>query len=149
MGWVVVIPDGEISLPPVVTPRFSQPTYVNGGGPEYIGYYQRPIIGGVKTRGLHGFNGVDLAKACGSPIYASAAGAVITARSSGWNSGYGKYVAIAHGNGTQTLYAHMSTVQINSGTTVFQGQQIGLVGSTGKSTGCHIHFEIRGGKNPF
>ncbi len=148
-GVVVVIPDGEISLPPVQTPRSFAPTYVRGGGPEYAGYYMRPIVGGVRSRGLHGFNGVDLARSCGSPIYASAAGTIITARSSGWNGGYGEYVVIAHGNGTQTLYAHLSAVLVNPGSGVVQGQQMGLVGSTGKSTGCHVHFEIRGAKNPF
>ncbi|MEY4602113.1 MAG: hypothetical protein RL292_54, partial [Candidatus Parcubacteria bacterium] len=59
------------------------------------------------------------------------------------------YVVIKHGNGTQTLYAHLSGVQVSVGDTVSQGQVIGNMGSTGKSTGTHLHFEVRGARNPF
>ena len=81
---------------------------------------------------------------------ASANGDVIVAKSGGWNGGYGSYVVIQHDNGSQTLYAHMSEVDVYDGQQVVQGQVIGLLGSTGKSTGPHVHFEIRNGiKNPF
>jgi len=80
---------------------------------------------------------------------ASAAGEVIIAREGGYNGGYGSYVVVRHDNGTQTLYAHMSQVDAYSGQEVAQGQVIGYVGSTGRSTGPHLHFEIRGAKNPF
>ncbi|MEK7643153.1 MAG: M23 family metallopeptidase [Patescibacteria group bacterium] len=149
-GSVVLVPDGELTAPPVDTrPSGSTPTYVRAGGPEIAGYYIRPVSGGRRSRGVHGYNGVDLANSCGTPVYASAGGTVAIARSSGWNGGYGKYVAIAHPNGTQTLYAHLSSVDVSVAAGVTQGQLIGLVGTTGKSTGCHLHFEIRGAKNPF
>ena len=109
-----------------------------------------PLSVYVKTQGLHGYNGVDLAAKTGTPIMASASGEVIVAKSGGYNGGYGSYVVIQHGNGSQTLYSHMSSVSTYKGATVVQGQVIGTVGSTGKSTGSHLHFEIRNGiRNPF
>jgi len=109
----------------------------------------RPIFGGRRSRGIHGYNGIDLADSCGSPVVTSAPGTVIILRSSGWNGGYGKYIVVTHPNGTQTLYAHLSSVLASVGQFVAQGSQIGNIGSTGNSTGCHVHFEIRGAKNPF
>lgn len=117
-------------------------------------YYKRPITGGTRTQGVHGHNAVDLADSCGTPIYASAAGIVEVAQSSGaWDGGYGNYVVIDHENNSQTLSAHMQNVSVAVGERVAQGQQIGTIGSTGEvkgATGCHIHFEIRNGiSNPF
>lgn len=117
--------------------------------PSFAGYYMRPIEEGRKSQGIHGYNAVDLADSCGEPIVASASGDVIIGRSSGWNGGYGKYIVISHPNGTQTVYGHMSKVIVDAGWHVVQGQLIGYVGTTGHSTGCHVHFEIRGAKNPF
>lgn len=146
IGDVIVIPDGEIK-----TPVYSASgTVVRGAhSPTYSGYYIRPINGGSKTQGLHGYNGVDLGAPTGTSIYASANGTVIISKNSGWNGGYGKYVVVRHGNGTQTLYAHNSRNIVSIGQYVVRGQVIGYVGSTGRSTGPHIHFEIRGAKNPF
>lgn len=148
VGAVIIIPDGEASLP---TPTYSSSgsVYRGGSGPTYTGYYIRPITGGRKTQGLHGYNGVDLANGCGMPILASASGDVIISRTGGWNSGYGNYIVITHPNGTQTLYAHNSSNIVGVGWHVVQGQVIGYTGSTGKVTGCHVHFEIRGAKMPF
>ena len=67
----------------------------------------------------------------------------------GWNGGYGSYVVIQHANGVQTLYAHMRATVVSSGQHVMQGQVIGYVGATGKATGPHLHFEVRGAANPF
>jgi murein DD-endopeptidase MepM/ murein hydrolase activator NlpD len=92
---------------------------------------------------------VDYGMPVGSPIYASAAGKVLIAKGSGWNGGYGDYIVIEHANGTQTVYGHMSTLAVSVGQSVVQGQLIGYSGNTGKSTGPHLHFEIRGAKNPF
>ncbi|MFH1657150.1 MAG: M23 family metallopeptidase [bacterium] len=148
VGNVVVIPDGE--LPHTQTSSSSYTTPARGtGGPNYVGYYLRPIEGGIKTQGLHGYNGVDLAAYCGAPIFAAASGDVIISRSYGWNGGYGNYIVIAHDNGTQTLYAHNSQNIVTAGWNVVRGQVIGYIGTTGKSTGCHVHFEVRGAKNPF
>ena len=146
VGDIVIVPDGEIAAPPSA----GRAAALRGaGGPVYEGYYLRPLIGGRKTQGLHGYNGVDIATYLGAPILASAAGDVIISRDSGWNGGYGKYVVIAHDNGTQTLYAHNSQNIVIAGQRVVRGQIIGFVGSTGRSTGSHLHFEVRGARNPF
>lgn len=84
---------------------------------------------------------LDIGAAMGEPLYAADSGVVVF---SGWSTGgYGYAVAIDHGNGYQTLYAHMSKVNVSCGQSVNQGQTIGLAGSTGNSTGAHLHFEIR------
>jgi LysM repeat protein len=141
VGDIVLVPDGEITSTPVKTGTSATPSY--------SGYYIRPINGGKKTQGIHGHNGVDLANSIGTPVMASAAGKVIVSKSSGYNGGYGTYVVISHGNGTQTLYGHLSRNDVSVGQTVSQGQVFGALGNTGKSTGPHLHFEVRGAKNPF
>lgn len=143
-GDVIIIPDGEVPFSSYVsnTPRGTS-------GPSYEGYYMRPVIGGRKTQSFHGYNGVDLAVSYGSPIYSAAEGTVIINRNSGWNGGYGKYIVISHPNGTQTLYAHNSDNIVFEGAYIVRGQVIGYVGSSGKSTGPHLHFEVRGARNPF
>jgi LysM repeat protein len=147
VGTVVIIPDGEITHSP--TSGSGIIGSVASGLKEYVGYYLRPVAGGKKTQGIHGYNGIDIAAVAGTPIMAAAQGDVIIARSSGWNGGYGSYVVIKHPNGTQTLYAHLATTNVSTGDTVNQGDIIGGMGRTGKSTGVHLHFEIRGAKNPF
>ena len=146
IGDVIVIPDGEIA-----TPSYTSAGHVVKGstGPLYSGYYIKPLTAGRRSQGLHGYNGVDYAAPVGTPILASASGDVIISKGSGWNGGYGKYIVIKHNNGTQTLYSHNSSNIVYSGQRVVQGQVIGYVGSTGRSTGPHVHFEIRGAKNPF
>lgn len=147
VGQEIIIPDGEMNVS--VPASSGNRAATAKGGLNIAGYFTRPINGGLRTQGIHGYNGVDLASTCGAPIYASAAGTVIVAKGYGWNGGYGSYVVISHANGTQTLYAHNSSTLVNQGQYVAQGQLIGAVGSTGRSTGCHIHFEVRGAKNPF
>jgi len=83
------------------------------------------------------------------PVFASAEGRVLITRFSGWNGGYGRYVVISHPNGTQTLYAHLQALTVNAGDVVAKGNVIGAIGSSGNSTGCHVHFEVRGARNPF
>ena len=117
--------------------------------PIYAGYYQRPVVGGVKTQDIHGHNAIDIGAPVGTPILAAASGEVVISRSGGWNGGYGNYVAVRHSNGTQTLYAHNTSNVVGVGQKVVQGQVIGYIGSTGRSTGPHLHFEVRGAKNPF
>jgi murein DD-endopeptidase MepM/ murein hydrolase activator NlpD len=109
----------------------------------------RPIVGGVRTQGIHGYNAVDLANKIGTPVMAAADGTVTVAKMGGWNSGYGNYVVISHANGTQTLYAHAESLNVTMGQTVSQGDVIAYIGITGKTTGPHVHFEVRGAKNPF
>lgn len=145
-GDIVIIPDGVISTTqaPSVSGTQTAQSY-----PTYAGYYLRPIVGGRKTQGIHGHNGVDIAAPIYTPILASANGRVIVSRTGGYNGGYGTYVVISHDNGTQTLYAHMSINNVSVGEQVTQGQVIGAIGMTGKTTGPHLHFEVRGAKNPF
>ena len=88
--------------------------------------------------------GLDVAGPVGTPIYAARSGKVIKAQG-GYNGGYGNMVTIQHPNGTKTLYAHMSSISVAVGQTVSRGNTIGNVGSTGRSTGPHLHFEIRRG----
>jgi murein DD-endopeptidase MepM/ murein hydrolase activator NlpD len=115
---------------------------------SFAGYYSNPLPGAILTQGLHGYNAVDLGAPLGTPIYAAAAGTVITSKQGGWNGGYGSMIVISHDNGTQTLYSHQSENVVYVGQKVKKGQLIGYVGSTGRSTGNHLHFEIRGAKNP-
>jgi murein DD-endopeptidase MepM/ murein hydrolase activator NlpD len=83
--------------------------------------------------------GIDFAAATGEPIYVTSAGTVIH---SGWEPGYGKSVVVDHGNGVHTRYAHCSRLLVKEGVQVLKGSTIALVGSTGHSTGPHLHFEI-------
>jgi murein DD-endopeptidase MepM/ murein hydrolase activator NlpD len=149
-GVEIIIPDGEVPVAVAsVAPKRSS-SGVSSASPAQAGYYLRPISGGVRSQGIHGYNGVDLAAPQGTPIIASAEGDVIVAKDGGWNGGYGSYVVISHGNGSQTLYSHASSVIVSLGQHVQQGQVIGYVGQTGKATGAHVHFEIRNGpRNPF
>ncbi len=157
VGDIIVIPDGEgTSTNAGSTKSTTKSTsgkgttkYLGGSGPDLSGYYIRPLAGGIKTQGLHGWNAVDIGTPVGTTIMASAAGEVILSRSSGWNGGYGRYIVISHPNGTQTVYGHLSKNYVSEGDHVSQGQAIGLSGNTGNSTGPHLHFEVRGARNPF
>ena len=100
--------------------------------------YRNPSISGW---GFHGGTDITGGGIHGKPVYATKAGKGITGVTS--NTGYGIYVLIDHGNGYSSLYAHMSARYVNTGDTVKKGQMIGRVGSTGNSTGPHLHFEIR------
>jgi murein DD-endopeptidase MepM/ murein hydrolase activator NlpD len=116
---------------------------------KFAGYYIFPSPGAVRTQKMHGQNATDLANKLGSPVLASAEGVVRVAKSGSYNFGYGNYIIISHPNGTETLYAHNQTLLVSPGQTVSKGQQIATIGSTGNSTGPHVHFEIRGAYNPF
>jgi len=146
-GDVVIIPDGVISASQISSTGVSSSK--SSSFPTYAGFYLKPIVGGKKSQGIHGNNGVDLANSVGTVVMAAADGTVIVSRKGGYNGGYGTYVVISHANGTQTLYAHMSANNVSVGEQVSQGQAIGAVGMTGKTTGPHLHFEVRGAKNPF
>ena len=84
--------------------------------------------------------GVDLAASAGTPIVAAADGRIVSA---GWHGGYGQQVEIAHAGGLETSYGHMSRVAAHLGQIVRKGEVIGFVGSTGLSTGPHLHYEVR------
>lgn len=93
-----------------------------------------PITGEEKNH-----TGLDIASNQGTAVYASDGGTITLA---GWNGGYGNCIMIDHGNGYVTLYGHLSTISVSEGQTVSQGDTIGAVGSTGNSTGPHLHFEV-------
>ena len=84
--------------------------------------------------------GVDISAPMGTPIQATADGIVMFAN---WNSGYGRCVILDHGNGYQTLYGHLSRIDVIDGQEVRQGETVGRVGSSGRSTGTHVHYEVR------
>lgn len=145
VGQSLVVPDGTM-------PK------VNLWSPSSYIAKQTPDAGTVTARGIfiwptsgrisQGFRwyhrAIDIANSAGTPILAADAGRVIVA---GWpdNVGYGNRVIIDHGNGYVTLYGHLSKTSVSSGQSVNRGDIIGLMGSTGRSTGPHLHFEIRQG----
>ncbi len=111
------------------------------------GYYTMPAAG--KNWGiLHGHNGVDIANKCGTAVNAAADG-IVASVGQGWNGGYGTDVVLKHDNGTETLYAHLQAASVSQGDEVKQGALLGQMGKTGKATGCHLHVEVHGAKNPF
>ena len=101
---------------------------------------------------LHNYNAVDIANACGTPIYSSAEGLVVESSNGDWNEGYGRYIVIEHPNNTKTKYAHNQKNLVSVGDYVAKGDQIAVIGNTGLThgpTGCHLHFEVNGARNPF
>lgn len=154
-GDTLLIPNGENTTiktsTPITTPKALAPPRF-ASYPSYSGYYLFPLQKGIKTQGIHGHNGVDFGAPRGTPVYASADGTVKVSNyrdGNPWFGGYGNYIMVEHPNGTQTLYAHLSGVDVSVGDEVHQGQTIGKTGNTGRSTGPHLHFEVRGAKNPF
>jgi len=158
IGSIIDVPGGEMPKVAAKT-RSTQSANVQVAGGAAVtsvqttsvssGYYIHPVPGSVVTQRSHGYNAVDFGAPTGTSIFASASGRVVTSVNSGWNGGYGKFIVIEHPNGTRTLYSHLSSVIISRGQQVVQGQVIGYIGSTGRSTGPHLHFEIRGAHNPF
>lgn len=146
-GMEILVPNGELHT--AEKKKSSKSSSVAKAGTGSKGIFKHPAPGAVKTQGIHGYNGIDFGAPIGTPIYAAAGGQVIISKSGGWNGGYGNYVVIKHDNGSQTLYAHASEVVAGAGEWVSQGDKIATVGNTGKSTGPHLHFEVRGAKNPF
>ncbi len=115
-----------------------------------VGGMARPIAGGIKTQGVHGNNGVDIGAPIGTSVFAALDGTVtLTRGGNAWNGGYGNYIVVKHPNGVQTLYAHLSSIGVSTGESVGKGDQIGKSGNSGQSSGPHLHFEVRGAKNPF
>lgn len=118
----------EIAIPsinPVEVMRFS----------SHFGYRTDPFQGRRKNH-----KGLDIPGPVGTPIYATADGTIGRAQ---WVSGYGKYIEVEHGNAIQTRYGHLSAMNVVSGQRVKQGDIIGFMGSTGRSTGSHLHYEVR------
>ena len=142
----LIIPDGKIAT---AGTRYTPAAISFAHLPNLDNYFAHPTNGlGRISQWLHGRNGIDIANSYGTAIYAAAGGTVVGTAVSGWNGGYGLFVKISHPNGTDTLYAHLSKVLVKTGETIQKGQQIANMGSSGRSTGSHLHFEVHGAKNP-
>jgi murein DD-endopeptidase MepM/ murein hydrolase activator NlpD len=115
---------------PLATPVDGNFRFTSG-----FGYRRDPKGGGTR---MH--SGTDFAGSRGTPILAAGSGVV---KKAGWHAGYGQTVIIQHDFGIETLYAHMSQIRVREGQTVSRGQRIGDMGSTGRSTGVHLHYEVR------
>ena len=148
-------PETQIMVPGAVREVFvwTPPDLASVGGVSREGSGVRPLIVGTGTfqypvggRNFsqffwYGHPGLDIALAEGSPVYAADTGTVTFA---GWNVyGYGNLIVVNHGNGYETFYAHLSGINVSPGQIVYKGNVIGLSGNTGRSSGPHIHFEIR------
>lgn len=139
-GQQLVIPGGvmpEEIIRPVYQMTPAQTLFARGSGA-----LSWPTSGTMTQYFSWYHNGDDIANAVGTAIVAADSGRVILAERSGYNGGYGKYVKVDHGNGMVTLYAHMSEVFVNVGDNVGRGGFLGKMGSTGRSTGSHLHFVV-------
>ena len=160
VGHSLVIPNGELDNFEIHGDghyqRNNGKAFVRGNSGENLdAYFSNPIIGGTVTQGLHGYNAIDIGASVGTNVRAAITGRVLTSRTYGWNGGYGKYVVIEDINGIQTLYAHLSDINVQPGKYVNKGDVIGQIGNTGKvvaiggGNGTHLHFEVRGALNPY
>jgi murein DD-endopeptidase MepM/ murein hydrolase activator NlpD len=114
---------------------------VEGESTDSFGVRGNPFGGG----GAEFHPGQDIAAPRGTPVLAPADGKVVEA---GWKNGYGQTVVIDHGNGLTTRYGHLSKIEVTAGQELRRGDQLGQVGSTGRSTGPHLHYEVRAGELP-
>jgi murein DD-endopeptidase MepM/ murein hydrolase activator NlpD len=142
VGQQLILVDGQKPLP---KPRqIYYPLQVVGTPPKGAlvgsGRFMWPVVG-YWMRGFTYYHlGVDIANSIGKPVYAADDGYVMLAGTDTW--GYGQQIVLNHGNGFKTRYAHLSKILVKAGQSVKRGEKIGLVGSTGRSTGPHLHFEI-------
>ncbi|MCC6323965.1 peptidoglycan DD-metalloendopeptidase family protein, partial [Candidatus Nomurabacteria bacterium] len=138
-------------VPTIETPEIKPDTGTGPSGKISKGYiWPFPSGVGSVSQGLHDDRAMDMRAPKGTPIYAVASGTILIARPTGWNGGFGLYVVMNFDNGDQAIYGHMSKVTAIQGTHVNQGDIIGYVGSTGKSTGPHLHIGFHGGSaNPY
>jgi len=150
LSSILILPGG--TLPNSLQPKIAAtvilkkaPSYTTAG--QSSGYFIYPAAGHNWGR-VHASNGIDISNPKGGPIYAAADGKIILADGIGYNGGYGQYIKIEHPNGVVTLYGHLSKINVKVGDWVQQGSVIGMMGNTGRSTGTHLHFEVRGAKNP-
>jgi len=146
IGDTLIIPNASKSEEKPIKITSDTKYFENYPAENLIGFIN-PVPGYRLSQGLHDGNAVDLAIAKGTPIHVVASGRVIFAKM-GYNGGFGGLVIVVHPNGIQTLYAHQSKITVHSGDQVHQGEVIGYVGSTGHSTGPHVHFAVKGAFNP-
>lgn len=144
-GQMLIVPDGiEPSAQPT-TPRRQRLYIAQGPGVVSGAGFSWPLLGGAISQYYSWYHSaLDITSPMGVPVYAGQTGTVIKAASGTWDGGYGTNIMIDDGAGTQTLYAHLSRLNVSVGDRVIAGKTvIGLNGSTGRSTGPHVHFEIR------
>ncbi len=152
-GQKLVLPPGDISAALIAqknqsTASVSETRIAYADTQSSSSGYVKPINWTYISRRItSGHNGTDMVAPLGTAVVAAKSGTVITANY-GYSSGYGNYVAIRHSDGSRTLYAHLSSISVSVGQAVSAGQYIGACGSTGRSTGPHLHFEAvtAGGK---
>jgi len=141
-GQTLIVPDGIMPDEAVPTaPNIARVLTPDAGSVSATGSFAWPGFGRITQPFRWYHKGVDIANHDGGAILASDSGTVVV---SGWtNSGYGNHIIIDHGNGYQTLYGHLSSISVVTGQRVNRGAVIGQMGNTGRSTGTHLHFEIR------
>ncbi len=138
IGQTVIVPDG-VKPAENITPRVRQIT-PDAGTVVASGQFVWPTSGTITQRFVWYHKGIDIANRGVPGVLAVDSGRVV---SSGWSpAGYGNHVMIDHGNGYRTLYAHLSKIYVVAGQTVNRGSSIGQMGSTGRSSGPHLHFEV-------
>ena len=135
----LIVPGGKKPYVPRVVHAYTGE--VPASAAKGSGIFGWPVSGQITQKFWARHKAIDIGAPTGRPVVAADSGYVAEV---GWsNVGYGKYIVIDHGNGFQTLYAHLSAILVEVGQSVGKGARIGSVGSTGKSTGSHLHFEIR------
>lgn len=141
-GQTLIVPDGVMPDEVAQTaPNIARKLTPDAGSVSATGSFVWPGFGRITQSFRWYHKGVDIANHDGGAILAADSGTVVV---SGWtNSGYGNHIIIDHGNGFQTLYGHLSSISVVTGTRVTRGTTIGQMGNTGRSTGTHLHFEIR------
>ena len=148
LGQRLIVPGGRKPYRPRVVHAYSGP--IPQGAAVGTGGFVWPTSGTITQKFWDRHKAIDIGAPTGTSVVAADSGYVVR---TGWSEyGYGKYVVIDHSNGFQTLYAHLHTILVEVGQSVGRGQRIGSVGETGRSTGPHLHFEIRFNgvqRNPF
>lgn len=140
-GQTLIVPDGVMPAAVATAPRMAQVLTPDAGAVSATGSFVWPAYGRLTQPYRWYHKGLDIANSDGGAILAADAGTVMV---SGWtNVGYGYHVIVDHGNGFQTLYGHLSSLSVVEGQRVARGATLGQMGSTGRSTGTHLHFEIR------
>ena len=145
IGQTLIVPEG---VPPRAAPTYiARRTFIPSGAVSISGAgFTWPVQGTMNQYYSWYHQGIDIGASVGTPIVAASSGTVSYAVAGGWNYGYGTHVIISGNNGYQTLYAHMSGLNVSSGQSVVAGSTVvGWVGLTGRTTGAHLHFEVRSG----
>ncbi len=144
-GQILYVPNGSIK--PVIKPADSIGTFAQiQAGVQGTSSFIWPASGNITTYPVWYHMALDVANATSPPILAADTGTVTYTACLAY--GYGCHIIIDHANGYQTLYGHLSSIEVSAGQAVTKGERIGIMGSTGRSSGTHLHFEIRSGGTP-